>query len=306
MNAKDVLRAASRISVAVKRVVLHEEYAVLQYAVDEIANLHALVRYLLPESVGYQAHIEQTRASFDYQWKNVYGTRLPAATDDFKADALSLVEAYTGFPVDWFEGKDVLDAGCGNGRWSWALATAGATVTAVDQSDAGVAAARTTCAGFPGFRAVQLDLLKPLDLEQEFDFVWSFGVLHHTGDTRTALGNVAARVKPGGYLYLMLYGEPRWLHPGEYRQINRYNEMRQTLAPMDFDERTEFLRSKLGDWDGRNWFDAASPAINDLHRRSEIAEWLQQLRFTDVRFTPPETRNIHVVAKRRRKGWAGL
>ena len=299
MNAKDVLRAASRISVAVKRVVLHEEYAVLQYAVDEIANLHALIRYLLPESPGYQAHIAQTRASFDYQWKNVFGADLPAATDDFKADAASLIETYTGFPIDWFRGKDVLDAGCGNGRWSWALGTAGATVTAVDQSEAGVAAATGTCTGFPGFRALRHDLLKPLDLAQEFDLVWSFGVLHHTGDTRTALTNVAACVKPGGYLYLMLYGEPRWLHPGEFRSINRYNEMRQTLAPMGFDERAEFLRSKLGDWDGRNWFDAASPSINDLHRRSEIAEWLHQLGFTDLRFTCPETRNIHVVAKRR-------
>ena len=198
----------------------------------------------------------------------MFGADLPAATDDFKADAASLIETYTGFPIDWFRGKDVLDAGCGNGRWSWALGTAGATVTAVDQSEAGVAAATGTCAGFPGFRAVQHDLLKPLDLAQEFDLVWSFGVLHHTGDTRTALANVAACVKPGGYLYLMLYGEPRWLHPGEFRSINRYNEMGQTLAPMEFDERAEFLRSKLGDWNGRNWFDAASPSINDLHRRS--------------------------------------
>ncbi len=298
MNSRDVLRAVSRLSVAVKRVVLHEEYAVLQYAVDEIANLHALVRYLLPESARYQAHIEQTRASFDYQWKNVYGTDLPAATDDFKADALSLIENYTGFPIGWFQDKQVLDAGCGNGRWSWALSTAGATVTAVDQSDGGVAAARDTCGGFAGFRAVQHDLLKPLDLGQEFDFVWSFGVLHHTGDTHTALRNVAACVRPGGYLYLMLYGEPRWLHPGEFRQINRYNEMRQELAPKDFGERAEFLRTKLGDWDAKNWFDAASPAINDLHRRSEIAEWLHQLGFTDLRFTCPEVRNIHVVAKR--------
>lgn len=298
MNVKDVLRAASQISVAVKRVVLHEEYAVLQYAVDEIANLHALVRHLLPESTAYQAHIDQTRASFDYQWKNVYGTNLPAATDDFKADALTLLETYTGFPVDWFVGKDVLDAGCGNGRWSWALGTAGSTVTAVDQSDAGVAAARTTCAGFAGFRAVQHDLLKPLDLPPEFDLVWSFGVLHHTGDTRTALANVAACVKPGGYLYLMLYGEPRWLHAGEFRQVNRYNQMRQELAPMDFDEKARFLRSKLADWDARNWFDAASPAINDLYRRSEVAESLHQLGFADLRFTCPEKRNIHVVAKR--------
>ena len=297
IKARRVLGAASHISVAVKRVVLYEEYSMLRYTIDEIANLHSLIRYVLPESPSYQAHIEQTRASFDYQWKHVFGAAFPAATDDFRTDALSLLQRYTGFPLEWFRGKRALDAGCGNGRWSWALSKAGAAVTAIDQSDAGVRATLSTCDEFPNVRALQHDLLRPLHLPQEFDLVWSFGVLHHTGNTRTALGNIAACVKPNGYLYLMLYGEPRWRHPEDFREINRYNEMRQTLAPMSFQEKAAFLQSKLAAWDARNWFDAASPAINDLHRQSEIAEWLRQLDFTDLRFTSPG-RNIHVVARR--------
>ena len=36
-------------------------------------------------------------------------------------------------PLDWFAGKSVLDAGCGNGRWSTAFARLGAQVTAIDR-----------------------------------------------------------------------------------------------------------------------------------------------------------------------------
>lgn len=269
----------------------------LRFAVDEIANLHGQIRYLLPDSAEYQAYMEQTRSSFDYQWHSVFGTDFPSRTADFESEALSHLEQYTGFPIDWFSGKAVLDAGCGNGRWTWALSTAGAAVTAFDQSEAGVRATLSSCATFPQVRVEQHNLLKPIDFSQQFDLVWSFGVLHHTGNTKAALSNIAGSVKVNGYIYLMLYGEPRWLHPEDFREINRYNEIRQTLAPLAFEDRAKLLRSKRSDLDARNWFDAASPSINDLHRRSEVAEWLRQLGFIDIRFTFPG-QNIHVVARR--------
>jgi D-serine deaminase-like pyridoxal phosphate-dependent protein len=46
------------------------------------------------------------------------------------------------------------------------------------------------------------------------DIVYAWGVLHHTGDLWTALENSARLVRPGGYLYLMLYRDamlaPAW------------------------------------------------------------------------------------------------
>ena len=41
-------------------------------------------------------------------------------------------------PPEYFKGKLVLDAGCGSGRWTYAMASLGATVVAVDLTDAGV------------------------------------------------------------------------------------------------------------------------------------------------------------------------
>jgi 2-polyprenyl-6-hydroxyphenyl methylase/3-demethylubiquinone-9 3-methyltransferase len=40
-----------------------------------------------------------------------------------------------------------------------------------------------------------------------FDIVYSWGVLHHTGDLWTALDNVTGLVEPGGVLYISIYND---------------------------------------------------------------------------------------------------
>jgi 2-polyprenyl-3-methyl-5-hydroxy-6-metoxy-1,4-benzoquinol methylase len=41
----------------------------------------------------------------------------------------------------------------------------------------------------------------------QFDVVYSWGVLHHTGDMWSALANVADQVKPGGVLFISIYND---------------------------------------------------------------------------------------------------
>ena len=62
----------------------------------------------------------------------------------------------------------------------------------------------------------KIDLLSmPAPLAgRRFDLVFSFGVLHHTGDTRRALGNVAGLTRHDGVLFAYLYGA-RSLIPGK-------------------------------------------------------------------------------------------
>jgi SAM-dependent methyltransferase len=220
-----------------------------------------------------------------------------ASDETFCRNAVALLEGYTGLPRSWFRGRRVLDAGCGNGRWSRALASCGADVTAVDASAAGVAHAREGCRDFPNVRVRRHDLLEPLDEPEALDLVFSFGVVHHTGNTRLAVEHLAACVKPGGYLFLMVYGEPRPGHVEDYAELNRYVELRRRLAGLDFDQKVAVLRRETSAADVHGWFDAASPRVNDLHRLDELAAWIRPLGFGPPRTTTP-SRNLHVIAQR--------
>lgn len=45
----------------------------------------------------------------------------------------------------------------------------------------------------------------------QFDYVYSWGVLHHTGAMWQALENVVTLVKPGGKLFIAIYNDQGWL-----------------------------------------------------------------------------------------------
>jgi SAM-dependent methyltransferase len=269
----------------------------IEYLSNEVSELRSIVRYLVAESLAYQKYIAETRESFEYQWKNL-STGVDLLSDpSFQEKSISLLEKYTGFSKEWFNNKKVLDAGCGNGRWSWALCVCGAYVTAVDISPSGVEKVREVCRGFPGFTAKQHNLLEKLDMPGQFDLVFSYGVVHHTGNTWLAVQNVAECVRPGGYLFLMVYGEPRINHEEDYVELNQYSRLRHAFAAMTFAERVAYLREGKGKDHVHGWFDAVSPRINDLYRFDEINEWLHMLGFDNARLTI-QNRNLHVITQR--------
>src|SRR5688500_7303742 len=135
---------------------------------------------------------EQTLASFDWQWANLPAGDFMPGDPWFDANATRIVEEMTGIRAQWFEGKTVLDAGCGLGRWSLAMLRMGARVTAVDYSEEGLARTAALCAEESfSLETLRVDLLNPPAelVARRFDLVFSYGVLHHTGDTWTALDN---------------------------------------------------------------------------------------------------------------------
>ena len=110
-------------------------------------------------------------------------------------------------------GKRLLDIGCGSGLSSLAALRLGAEVTAFDYDEDSVGTTRLLLKQFAptdGSYAVQqgsvLDpgLMATLGL---FDLVYSWGVLHHTGDMWRAIDLAAATVAPGGHLALALYND---------------------------------------------------------------------------------------------------
>ena len=128
--------------------------------------------------------------------------------------AESSLREFTG--LDDFRGMRVIDIGCGSGLFTLAFSRMGAAeVLAFDFDPDSVATTRKVVSSAPPTGAVTVqagDVLDRAMMESlgQFDFVYSWGVLHHTGDLWTALENAADRVKPDGLLYIALYNDQGW------------------------------------------------------------------------------------------------
>ncbi len=111
---------------------------------------------------------------------------------------------FLDFPLEALAGKLVLDAGCGLGRFSEVVLNHGGTVVAVDLSGAvDVAFQNLNRRGDIYF--LQADIFNLPFRPETFDFVYSWGVLHHTPDPPAAFRKLPPLVRPGGKLMTMVY-----------------------------------------------------------------------------------------------------
>lgn len=236
----------------------------------------------------------QTRGSFDFQWKTIPEGEAMPSNPEFLRQTTDMILERTRLSRDWFKGKKVLDAGCGSGRWTYGLLELGAHVTAIDQSEGGLEQTRKLNAGKQNLELLKKDLLA-LDLpERSFDLVWCFGVCHHTADLLLAMHNVAARVKPGGWLFMMLYGYP--VSTSAFAVHASYEEWRQKLIHLSFQDKVEELRRVFKPEEVHGWFDAVSPLINDLITWEWIQAFVQERGFAELQRTIDHP-NHHFVAR---------
>jgi|GEM_PF-2534031 len=114
------------------------------------------------------------------------------------------------FLANQLQGAVVLDAGCGNGRFTKAALSEGAhQVIAVDLGW-GVDVAAERFRDDPRVNVVQASLLE-LPVAQ-VDAAFSIGVLMHTRDPRAALARIARAVKPDGLFAVRMYHKGNWAY----------------------------------------------------------------------------------------------
>lgn len=137
-----------------------------------------------------------TARSFGYEWSN-----FSELLDEYEWNFQWYME-----PLDaaFFEGKLVLDAGCGTGRHTHYAGRTGAHVVAVDVSRAIDVAASNNRAN-PNAHFVQADLTSLPFRPGAFDFVYSLGVLHHLPDPEGAFRSLLRYLRPGGQIRVYLY-----------------------------------------------------------------------------------------------------
>lgn len=156
------------------------------------------ITQFVPRFVASRSYVD----SFGFQWNRFRRTQL----DSYSGLPISRERFFreTGWRPDELQGRSVLDIGCGAGRFAEVVLAAGASVTAVDYSNA-VDACWLNLGPSPGLNVVQADVYGLPFEPGSFDFVYCLGVLQHTPDVEKAFVAVTQQVRRGGRLTVDVY-----------------------------------------------------------------------------------------------------
>lgn len=191
--------------------------------------------------------------------------------------------------VETLEGKTFLDVGSGSGLFSLAARRLGAHVHSFDYDPDSVGCTQELRRRFfPEDDQWKIErgsvLDKPfLDGLGTFDIVYSWGVLHHTGQMWTALENVKPLVSLGGKLFIAIYNDQGRITDEWARVKKRYNALPSllalpyALAIIAREERKNLSRhlrhGTLPDW-FRTWRDYAEISTRGMSRWHDWIDWI--------------------------------
>ena len=146
---------------------------------------------------GFSDMQKSTKESFAYQWLRYDVESEEEDREIFLHDS-QLSEGM-------LQGKIILDAGCGMGRYTRVAGRMGEETIGVDLSES-VGKAYEKTRDNPHVHIMQADLLKLPFRKRQFDIIYSLGVLHHTPDPRAAFLNLSRCLKEEGTITIWVYG----------------------------------------------------------------------------------------------------
>jgi len=213
----------------------------------------------------------------------------------------------TMFSPQDLQGKLVLDAGCGNGRYSNCAARYGARVIGVDLGD-GVKSAYQNTRSNKNIHIIQGDIFNLPFPKETFNTIFSIGVLHHTGNARLALKTLVKHLKEDGIMSFHVYGKCNPVYEINNfvlrkittrlsnRQLNSFTRVMFVIAR--FLDRINILKyvNYLVYLENHPHciFDWYSAPIATHHTYSEICEWCNSSGLKIIE-PKPETRTVRAI-----------
>ncbi len=161
-------------------------------------------RYEVVNNIPRFVPTQNYASSFGVQWNVFRTTQLDSCTGlTISRDRLARI---AGGSLNIFQGKKILEVGCGAGRFTELILQSGGYVFAVDLSTA-VDANYQNCSAFERYSVAQADVMGLPVLPEQFDIVVCIGVVQHTPDPEATIKVLCAHVRPGGVLLMDHYSQ---------------------------------------------------------------------------------------------------
>jgi ubiquinone/menaquinone biosynthesis C-methylase UbiE len=112
---------------------------------------------------------------------------------------------------DALNAKDVLEIGVGNGSHAQLLAAHSKSFTGIDLTDFAVKSTSERMRCFQlNARILRMDAEQMEFDDNSFDFIWTWGVIHHSSNTRRILEEMHRVLRPQGEAIVMVYHRGLW------------------------------------------------------------------------------------------------
>lgn len=264
------------------RVIWKDQYSGLYQPVDYSTEFDSQWKLFLEKQSGFMAHtgVETDDAWIDdriYDLTGIHGVLCAERGGGIAVRGIGGRQTLDlTYSVDRFHGKRCLDAACGAGRWTRALIALGAAVKSIDISEHGLKSVSRFNRDVE--RVDIFDIPEQRHLLNAFDFTICWGVLMHTHDPKAAFQNVAATVRPGGELYVMVYA-PSYHNRADVLAQRKYYHRNLTT----FEERLAYVYQIADQPENAiNYLDMLSPFYNWVVEEETIHNWFRQCGFTEV------------------------